>query len=190
MPPPDQFQFTEAQRDDFESVAALFGALHTYNATLDPSFALADNWRALLHDYFVRTFDDPQTFWLLAWKDARPVGLLIVKGHIDSPLFRHRHWTELVAIYVEPECRGTSLARTLVERARDWTMDHGSDRMQLYVTATNATARAFYRSCGLRPIQEIWRLDIPNSCELVDEADQDADTDFLEAGHHPYLGGE
>ncbi len=31
---------------DFEAVATLFEALHQFNASLDPRFGLADNWRA------------------------------------------------------------------------------------------------------------------------------------------------
>jgi hypothetical protein len=98
-----------------------------------------------------------------------------------------------MAIYVVPACRGTTLAKHLVAYAREWTAARGGNRLQLYVTSANERARAFYRSCGLRPVQEIWRLDIdtPPDADLPDQDDSDAiDTDFLEPGHHHYLGGE
>jgi GNAT superfamily N-acetyltransferase len=189
----NQFWLAQARPEDFDTIATLFEALHAYNTSLDSSFALHDDWRALLHDYFSRTCTTPNVLWLLAWQETQPAGLLVVKTHTDSPLFRHRNWTELMAIYVVPACRGTTLAKHLVAYAREWTAARGGNRLQLYVTSANERARAFYRSCGLRPVQEIWRLDIdtPPDADLPDQDDSDAiDTDFLEPGHHHYLGGE
>ncbi len=188
---PQQFRLSQARLSDFETVASLFEALHIYNASLDEHFALAENWYTLLHDYFERTCDDPQMLWLLAWGsplplESQPAGLLIVKTHTDSALFRYRHWAELVAIYVSPPWRGTHLARHLLAYAHDWTASHSQDRLQLYVTATNERARQFYRSCGLRPVQEIWRLDVePTSAvAALQEEHPASDDDLLDSGHH------
>ncbi len=186
-PLPGGFRLATATPSHFAVVADLFAALHGYNADLDSCFALADNWHDLLEDYFFRTWEDPQTLWLLAWADDQPAGLLIVKAHLDSPLFQHRYWTELMAIYVKPEYRGAKLAERLVHAARDWTAAHGGARLQLYVTASNERARAFYQRCGLYPVQEIWRLDVepaPNPALLA----EDRDTELLEPGHHHFLG--
>jgi GNAT superfamily N-acetyltransferase len=188
-----QFLLAQARPEDFHTIATLFEALHAYNTSLDPSFALNDDWQALLDDYFSRTCTTSNVLWLLAWQETHPAGLLVVKAHTDSPLFQHRSWTELMAIYVVPACRGTPLAKQLVNYARDWTAARGCDRLQLYVTSANERARAFYRSCGLRPVQEIWRLDIdtPSGAGLPGQDSSDTDdTDFLEPGHHHYLGGE
>ncbi len=186
----EDIHLAQARLEDFAEVAALFEALHRYNASLDECFGLADNWYALLHDYFNRTCHDPQTLWLLAWHQGQPVGLLIVKAHIDSPLFQYRAWTELVAIYVAAAWRGTTLGQCLVEKARDWTAAHNCSRLQLYVTASNERARAFYRRCGLRPVQEIWRLDVvpdSNGAPFSEDGTAAEDADFLEPGHHHYL---
>jgi GNAT superfamily N-acetyltransferase len=154
------FQLRHAQPADFSVVAELFEALHQFNAELDPCFALADDWRSLLADHFARTHNIPQVLWLLAWQGETAVGLLVLETRRESAIVRHRHWVELVAIYVVPAMRGSRLAPTLVEYARDWTAAQGLSRLQLYVTASNERARAFYASCGLRPVQEIWRLDV------------------------------
>lgn len=183
---PTQFQIARAQLTDFEAIAELFAALHTLNAELDPNFALADGWRDLLHDHFRRTCADPRALWLLAWQDNEPVGLLLVEAQVDSPLFHHRTWAELVAIYVVPACRGTSLATQLIDQARAWTSRHGLCRLQLYVTATNQQARAFYYRCGLQPVQEIWRLEVEPDpdAQPLEEWLESLDTDLLEPGQH------
>jgi ribosomal protein S18 acetylase RimI-like enzyme len=180
----------QARPADFEALAALFEALHNYNAELDDYFALAEGWRAMLYQRFLETYDDNQVLWLLAWHNTRPVGLLILKVHVESALFEHRTWTELVSIYVVPDCRGLRLARQLLDYARAWTAAHGLERLQLYVTASNERARAFYRRCGLRPAQEIWRLDVEPATDMH-ELPPDAttrETDLLEQDHH-YMGG-
>jgi GNAT superfamily N-acetyltransferase len=109
---------------------------------------------------FLHTYEANSAFWLLAWLDTRPVGLLVLESHSDSSLFQHRNWVELVALYVTPACRKTGLAQQLMKEAYSWTATHGYDRMQLYVTIQNERARAFYRSTGWRPVQEIWRMNV------------------------------
>jgi GNAT superfamily N-acetyltransferase len=152
-----QPEFARARFEDFEAIATLFAALHCYNASLDEKFALAMNWQTVLHDHFVRTYASDDALWLLAWQDKQPVGLLVLECHCDSSLFQHRHWVELVALYVVPSHRQRGLARQLLVEAQAWTARHGLDRLQLYVTTSNEQARAFYRRCGWQPVQEIWR---------------------------------
>lgn len=189
-----QPHFALARLDDFEAVATLFAALHGYNASLDEKFALAENWRTLLHEHFARTYASDCALWLLAWQDKQPVGLLVLEGHIDSPLFHHRHWVELVALYVDPSQRGTGLSQQLLLEAQAWTATRGYDRMQLYVTTRNEHARAFYRRCGCYPVQEIWRMDVephsPHAPHFVDPSAKTANaetgcgSDLLENGRH------
>ncbi len=150
-----------ARQADFEAVATLFGELHQQNASLDARFTLAENWRQLLEEQFRRTCSLSSALWLLAWVDEKPVGLLMLENHLDSPLFRHHAWVELVALYVRASSRGTGLARRLMDEARLWAAAREAERMQLYVTTSNEHARAFYRRCGWKPVQEIWRLELP-----------------------------
>jgi GNAT superfamily N-acetyltransferase len=179
---------------DFEAVATLFAELHQYNASLDAHFALAENWRQVLEDHFQRTCTLSSALWLLAWVDERPVGLLILENHLDSPLFRHHSWIELVALYVRAAYRGTGLARRMMDEAQLWAVERGAERIQLYVTATNEYARAFYRHCGWKPVQEIWRLELPGHRPIAPLDDPSCGTeagrqaDVLEHGHH--LAGE
>ena len=168
--PADQpFLFREATLADFDAVAALFEALHAYNAALDYKFALADGWRDRLYDHFRRTHQEDSSLWLLAWAGETanngsaaqlPAGLLIMEAHHDSPLFRQRHWAELVALYVQPNYRGYGLGRQLVAQAHQWAVAAGFEQVQLYVTAHNKQAQTFYRGNGFCPVQEIWRLEV------------------------------
>jgi GNAT superfamily N-acetyltransferase len=167
------FRLEKAALEDFEAVAALFAALHAYNTSMNAQFALAANWRELLHEHFLHTHTADGALWMLARQGDEPVGLLVLENHTDSPLFQHRTWVELVALYVTPSCRKTGLAYQLMTQAYEWTARRGCDRMQLYVTTHNEHARSFYRRCGWRLIQEIWSLELSEEMRVENESEHD-----------------
>ncbi len=154
---PAQLPIVAARLADCTAVVALFGALHAYNASLDRHFALADDWADLLRADFLQTYQDPDRLWLLLKDGDKSVGLLIVSIHTDSPLFRHRRWVEVEALYVAPGHRGNGSARRLLKQAYAWARAHGLARVQLYVTATNVRAQAVYAADGFTITQAIMR---------------------------------
>lgn len=164
-----------AAPEDKGAVRALFGALHAFNAALEPRFALADGWEQVLARHLVRKEAGGQDVTLLAWDGADPVGLAMVAGHVDSPLFRHRRWAELTALYVVSGVRGAGVADRLLAEARTWAGSSGFGELRLYVTASNQQARHFYAKAGLRPIQEIWTmaLDLASGADAPSPDDRD-----------------
>jgi GNAT superfamily N-acetyltransferase len=157
-----------ADDHDFPIIAGFFAALHHFNTGLDERFALADGWEPLLREHFARTHTAPGALWLLAWAEGRPVGMLLMESHEDSPLFAHR----------------SPLGVQLVEEARRWAAAKGFDRIQLYVTASNERARRFYARCGLYPTQEIWRADLTPHPDVTPPPDPSCDHSHPEPGHH------
>ena len=182
-----------ADAADDPTVARLFAALHAFNADLEPRFALGDDWRALLATHLTTVRRTGAGVTLLAEIGGAVAGMVMLESHTDSPLFAHRHWAEIVALYVEPHARGGGVARLLVDAARDWALAHGLGETRLYVTATNDRARALYRASGFRPLQEIWAMTheppggeptvVNPACEAAWGVDGAA---F--AGHHHPLG--
>lgn len=141
----------------------LFLALHEHNAALDPLFALGPAWRSSLRSHLERIRKDPTGragLTLLAWCGSDAVGLLMMGGQTDTELFLHRHWAELLALYVAPASRGAGLGGLLVDAGVAWARTHDYPRLQLYVTATNEPGRSLYRAAGFHLAQEIWRLDL------------------------------
>ena len=157
---PEEPRIDVATASDGWAVMQLFGALHDHNASLDPLFCLGPGWRDLLREHLDRVRSDDCGLSLLAWVDREPVGLLLMDGHEDPALFLHRHWAELLALYVAPAARGNALGRRLVEEGLTWARSRGFPRVQLYVTATNTPGRELYRSTGFHLCQEIWRRDL------------------------------
>lgn len=183
-----------ATPDDTWAVRQLFQGLHDFNAELDPRFTLAENWERYLDEHLKREWSGARSLTLVAWEDDRPIGLLMLAGYSDSPLFRYRHWAEILALYIDPEVRGGFLAVRFVKMARKWAKEHGYDRIQLYVTAINDRAKRFYEKCGFAPVQEIWRLELGEGVppyRFDDESDDyDSDNDPLTPRPHDLHGDD
>lgn len=145
---------------DVWAIRRLFAALHAYNTSLDPRFALAEGWEPLFDQHLERLWTAGAGLVVLAWRDTDPVGLIIMQAVDDSPLFRYRKWAELQAIYVDPSVRGSPVAAQLVAAGAAWAKEQGFDRIQLFMTTSNEPARRFYAHLGFRSVQEIWRLEL------------------------------
>ncbi len=178
----NQLQITPADHADDWAVHRLFGALHRFNAELDARFALADGWGAVLDEHLAHVRAVGNGITLLAWHAQQPVGLLMMDGHTDSPLFRQRRWAELLALYVEPSARELRVADQILAAGAEWAQGRGYDRVQLYVTASNDRAKRFYERSGFRCVQEIWRMDLTTPIEpsLPDPTCEEA----YAHGHH------
>lgn len=150
-------RIVSAQPSDSDKVVSLFGALHTYNASLDSHFALSDDWENLLRDEFAATCRQGDKLWLLVKDGAQTVALLVAAVHTDSPMFKYRQWVEVEALYVAPSHRCLGIAQKLLNRAYDWADSQGLARVQLYVTATNERAQAVYHEQGFTITQAIMR---------------------------------
>jgi GNAT superfamily N-acetyltransferase len=150
-------RYVPAQLEDCDAVIALFGALHNYNASLDPHFALSDAWENILREQFPSSYNNPEMLWLLVKDGNKAIGLLIAGVHTDSPLFRHRQWVEVQAVYVADSHRRLGIARRLLNRAYDWAEAMSLPRVQLYVTASNVRAQSVYEEEGFATSQAIMR---------------------------------
>jgi ribosomal protein S18 acetylase RimI-like enzyme len=178
---------TAATPGDTADVIRLFGALHQFNAELDPRFALADGWEALVEEYLQESKDSDESAWLLARHADRAIGFVLVEVHTDAPLYRHRRWAEIVGLYVEPEFRGGAIAERLMQHAYAWAIDHHLRIMQLFVTAENHRAQRFYEKQGFRASQTIMRRALFDA-ELEHDAPAQPATQrlhFSEGGERP-----
>jgi ribosomal protein S18 acetylase RimI-like enzyme len=182
-----------ARADDDRHIHALFAALHAFNGAIEPRFALAPKWPRVLDGHLTHERAAGHSATFLAWRGNQPLGLLMMGGHADSPLFRDRHWAEVLALYVVPEARGRGVAEALLQAGLAWALAHGYDHARLYVTVANERARRFYARAGFRPMQEVWALDLIGAQGVPDD-DLECEAHYA-LGHHlltpnPHLGGD
>ncbi len=85
-----------------------------------------------------------------AFTAGRPRGLLTV-AVLPASLTLGTFWL-VRDLYVQPEHRGSGLARRLVEHAVSAARDGGARRVSLQTEHDNTPARALYRSLGFQEI--------------------------------------
>jgi GNAT superfamily N-acetyltransferase len=72
---------------------------------------------------------------------AEPAGL--IGGYQEDPVT-----VELVSMFVRPSARGRGVGEALVAAVVDWAGKRNATTVHLWVTETNAPARALYERCG------------------------------------------
>jgi GNAT superfamily N-acetyltransferase len=105
-----------------------FGSTHQQEAARDEA-----HW----HDRISRG----GTFLAYIPEAAEPAGL--VGGYLEDPAT-----AELVSMYVRPRARGRGVGEALVVAVIDWARDKNAAHVHLWVTETNAHARALYGRLG------------------------------------------
>ncbi len=79
---------------------------------------------------------------VLAWVDGRPVG--IAAGYVPHGV------PELVAMWVEPESRGTGVVEALIDAVVTWAQAKDADELRLWVVEGNERAERAYERYGFR----------------------------------------
>ena len=97
--------------------------------------------------------------WWMAVDGERAVGLVAAVPE-DGGM-------HLVAMWVEPGCRGTSTATDLVDAVCDWAADAGAGTVSLWVADGNERARRFYARLGFFPTGA--RQPLPSAPEVGEE---------------------
>ena len=159
----DGWEIRRVGRGDLADLKRLFLKLHLYNGSLDPRFALADDWERHFDAMMKRALTGEGRLALLA-RDrvtGRPLGFALAALQDGGPLWKHRDGVEVEALYVERAWRGTGLAEALLAAALSWAEDLGQPVVQLYVTASNERAIRFYERQGFRAVQGIMRKALP-----------------------------
>src|ERR1700729_1816543 len=70
-----------------------------------------------------------------------PAGL--IGGYSEDP-----QTVELISMYVRPRARGRGVGEALVAAVLNWAGQRNAAAVHLWVTASNAPARALYERCG------------------------------------------
>jgi len=160
-PPTDEHEWTirPVERPDIAAIKALFHKLHAFNTSLDPGFALSEEWETHFDAAMVEALQGRESLCLIARErlSGQPCGFILAAIHRDSPMWRHRDWVEVQALYVERRWRGHRLAAGLLTQACVWADRAGQRVVQLYVTASNERAIRFYQREGFRQTQAIMR---------------------------------
>ncbi len=123
------WEFFDYLRRDFPDRAEM---IETYLEAQDVAGELAD---------LLNRFTPPNGACLLAHRDGRPLGTLMLKRAGQTTCEMNRMW-------VRPEARGAGLGRALIDRLCDTARDMGFDQMKLEALDERIPAVPLYHKIG------------------------------------------
>ncbi len=140
---------------ELDALEPLWGALHAHNAEISPSLGPAtparadeDSWPKRRAKY-ERWLADPETFFIVAEVDARPVGYAFVTiGPGYASWATGERLAELETLSVLPGQRGTGVGAALIEAAWERLAELSVEDMAITTTVTNVDAHRFYERQG------------------------------------------
>jgi ribosomal protein S18 acetylase RimI-like enzyme len=140
----------QATASDVEAVVALNAALFGEDAgQRDPDVDQAWPQREG-RAYFAGVLADPHSVCYLTTCDDTPVGYLVGRIRLPSPV-RPVKVAELESMYVCERFRGQGLGARLVEQFLGWASANQAPRAAVVAYATNRRAIGFYQRVGFQP---------------------------------------
>jgi ribosomal protein S18 acetylase RimI-like enzyme len=145
-----------ARPEDADAVTAMFvlnGRLHEGYDGFRWSHApdAEDAWR----QYFLRQLEKASGFVLVA-VDGEDCPVAFLLGDLTAPppssAIRCRGFVG--DLFVMEEHRGRGVGKALMAEAERIMKERGAELIELFVAVANARARAFYRSLGMKPLNE------------------------------------
>jgi len=142
---------------ELEILEPLWNALQEHHARVTPALGertpkrpTPKAWRVRRSKY-ERWLQDPETFFVLAEAESRPIGYAFVTiGPGYASWTTGERLAELETLSVLPEGRGQGVGAALLEAAWERLAELGVEDMAITTTTTNVDAHRFYERHGFR----------------------------------------
>jgi ribosomal protein S18 acetylase RimI-like enzyme len=144
--------------EDIPQLQALHVHLHKDNAAYDTLLDL--DWptdkRGLA--YFTKVIQDNTSVVYIAENDGEMVGYL-AGGHKDIN-YRKTTMAEIYSMVVAPSFQSNGVGEKLVNEFKSWAKTHEYGKVYVNVYFSNERGIAFYKRCGLMPIDMSLEVDV------------------------------
>lgn len=130
---------------DFEAYCRLGAEMDRFNAEMAPrNYKLPPN-PARPKDYFEAIIKYSDHGFFVAEEDGKVVGILHLEQAEDPPhpTLVPMGWTRIAELLLDPEYRAQGVGKELLQKARDWTIEHGLRDIRFNVAAFNNDMLSF-----------------------------------------------
>lgn len=140
-----------ARWEDADALEALWWRLLEEQATLDPTFAPADDARRRWRNDFMLWVRDRMYRLLVADRSGKLIGFISAHQWSPPPIYRQELEVYIDELYVLPDYRRQGIGAQLVAAVRAWAREVGAVRLRLGVLAANHGGLAFWERQHARP---------------------------------------
>ena len=159
---PNSTEIRRATIDDYEALCGLFAQLDALHVELLPENFRSFDGPVRPVELFREKVSGKNKVLLIALSGTQIAGFVDVQKSSNPPypMFVQRDFALVDNLYVSPEFRGTGLAPTLFEKAKEWAKEQGLSNLQLKVYSKNEGAIRFYQREGLVPLSTTFEMDL------------------------------
>jgi RimJ/RimL family protein N-acetyltransferase len=144
--------FRPATLSDIPALLPMVAALAALHQSWDPAkFGYRPNPERMYQNWMAAKTADPHAVFLVAAREAVPVGFLIATVESEVPVYSLKEYGFIHDIWVEPPYRNEGIARQLVMLAIEKFRSLGVRQVRADTAAANDAARGLFTSCGMRP---------------------------------------
>lgn len=142
--------------EELDVLEPLWNALQEHHSEILPALGgqtrprtLRDAWSRRRAKY-ARWLDDPETFFVVAEDDHKPVGYAFVTVGPGYAGWATGRLAELETLSVLPEHRGSRIGSQLLNAAWSKLAERGIDEMAITTALTNVDSQRFYERHGFQ----------------------------------------
>jgi ribosomal protein S18 acetylase RimI-like enzyme len=152
----------KALASDLESLIPLIKALDAYHVEIMPENFKTFDGPTRPMELLQKKVASPDNALFIALDDSKVVGFADIQKSSNPPypMFIQKSFALLDNLYVQPEFRGTGLAHTLFDKAKEWAREQGLTSLQLKVYNKNEGAIRFYEKEGLIPLSTTFETEL------------------------------
>lgn len=152
----------KALSGDLEALLPLIKAIDAHHVEIMPENFKAFDGPTRPMELLEKKVASPDNALFIALDGSNVVGFVDVQKSATAPypMFIQKDFALLDNLYVAPEFRGTGLAHTLLEKAKEWAKEQRFTSLQLKVYNKNEGAIRFYQKEGLMPLSTTFEIDL------------------------------
>jgi ribosomal protein S18 acetylase RimI-like enzyme len=152
----------KALSSDLEALIPLIEALDAHHVAIMPENFKAFDGPTRPVDLLEKKVASPDNALFIALDGDNVVGFVDIQKSANPPypMFVQKDFALLDNLYVTPEFRGTGLAHTLFEKAKEWAKEQRFASVQLKVYNKNKGAIRFYEKEGLIPLSTTFEIEL------------------------------
>lgn len=144
-----------ARLRDLDRVAALWSAITSHHADIDPLFQMRPDAGGELRELLAAMLRDRDAEILVYDIDGDLPGMCIVRVDHAPPILEEVERAEITDLGVREGFRRRGIGRALVAEAMRWVRASGVRRVEVQVAHGNAEGQAFWRAEGFGDFMDV-----------------------------------
>ena len=150
----------KATEKDLLDIIILWKDFMDYHIHIDPFWTRSEMGHKIAHDFLKTHLNNNNFHILVSIYNNRVIGYQISQILEHPPVLKKRRYCLINDIAIAEGFRGKGIGTKMFNKARNWAIRKGVDRIELQVASGNNNAIRFYEKLGMKPYTHHMYLDL------------------------------